>query len=285
MNANLEYYKTFLVVARHKNITKASEELGISQPAVSKTIRLLEEQLGGTLFLRSQKGLTLTREGEDLYQKVNSAINILIDVENDFHKRNKLESGEIKIGISTILSKLFLKPYIIKFKKKYPNVKITIQNGLTIDLIHGLEKGTLDIVFFNNEKQKNLNLKQMKVGEVKYSIIYNRDIYSIKNIEDIKRLPFIIQRDGSFTRNVLEKFFKNYGITPNVSMEVTSHELNYDLVKAGLGIGLNYNDIVRDDCIGVFELQEENDLKNDIYLAVNTNIMQTNATKEFGKMF
>ena len=68
MNINLEYYKVFYVVAKHKNITKASDELKISQPAISKCIRQLEDQLGGTLFTRTKRGVVLTEEGESFYK-------------------------------------------------------------------------------------------------------------------------------------------------------------------------------------------------------------------------
>ena len=65
MNINLEYYKIFYEVAKEQNITKASENLHISQPAISKTIKLLEEKLGGTLFVRTKKGVILTEEGKE----------------------------------------------------------------------------------------------------------------------------------------------------------------------------------------------------------------------------
>ena len=74
MNVDLELYRVFYVVAKHKHMTRASEELHISQPAISQSIKKLEEQLGGTLFLRSNKGMELTEEGKMFFEPPSSVI-------------------------------------------------------------------------------------------------------------------------------------------------------------------------------------------------------------------
>ena len=77
MNIDFELYRIFYVVANNKNITKASQELMISQPAVTKSIKNLEDQLGGTLFVRTKKGVILTPEGEELYKYIKQAIDFI----------------------------------------------------------------------------------------------------------------------------------------------------------------------------------------------------------------
>ena len=119
MNVNIEHYKVFSSVVKHKNMTKAAEELMISQPAITRTIKTLETELGGTLFIRSTKGLELTAEGEMLYEKVKTALDILNDAENLFDEYSELKTGEIKIGISTVLTKVILVDAIKEFKTKY----------------------------------------------------------------------------------------------------------------------------------------------------------------------
>ena len=282
MNVNIEYYKTFLAVAKHKNLTSAAKELSVSQPAVTKTINQLEKQLGGKLFIRSKSGMKLTPEGKELFIKVNAAINILKDVENDFTKKENLESGEVRIGISTILTKIYLLPFIKQFKEKYPNVKINIQNGLTDDLLHMLKKGSLDLVIYNDrlEESKILNQKQLK--KIEYSIIYNKNVYDIKSFDDIKTLPFIMQKEGSFTRKLFNEFAAKNKFTPISSIEVTSHELGYEFIKDGLGIGLTFNDIIKDDFIKKVSLPEK--IENSLILATNKNIIMSNAAKEFSKL-
>ena len=279
MAVNIEYYKTFLAVARCKNLTQASAQLSISQPAVTKTIKQLENQLGSKLFIRSKTGMTLTPEGKELFVKVNAALNILKDAENDFVKKENLESGEIRIGVSTILTKLYLLPVIKDFKEKYPKVKINIQNGLTVDLLHMLKKGSLDIVIYN-DKIENSNILEQKVLEkIDYSLIYNENIYDIKSLKDCKNLPFIVQKEGSRARNIFDNFAKKNKLNPNISIEVTSHELGYEFVKQGLGIGFTYSKIIKDDFIKSVPVPA--DINSEIIMATNKNIVKTNAVKKF----
>ena len=108
MNIDLELYKIFYVVAKNKHMTKASEELHISQPAISQSIKKLEDQLGGTLFLRSNKGMELTEEGKMFYEYVKGALELINNAENEFTSFKDLSKGEIKIGCSTTLTKLIL---------------------------------------------------------------------------------------------------------------------------------------------------------------------------------
>ena len=112
MNINFELYRIFYTVANHKNITKASKELNISQPAISKSIKNLEEQLGGQLFVRTKRGVILTEEGSEFYNYIKQAIEYISNAENKFTELINLETGCIKIGISTTLTKKFLLPYL-----------------------------------------------------------------------------------------------------------------------------------------------------------------------------
>ena len=108
MNVNLELYRIFYVVAKNNHMTKASEELFISQPAISQAIKKLENQIGGTLFLRSNKGMELTEEGKMLYEHIKGALELIDNAENEFTSFKDLSKGEIKIGCSTTLTKLIL---------------------------------------------------------------------------------------------------------------------------------------------------------------------------------
>ena len=115
MIANLEYYKTFYTVAKVKSMTKASEELMVSQPAISKSIRMLEAQLGGTLFNRSNKGLELTEEGQMLFDKIRPALDSIRNAEVSFQEYKELNTGIIKIGISSVLTKCLLVDLLSNF--------------------------------------------------------------------------------------------------------------------------------------------------------------------------
>ena len=109
MNINFELYRIFYVVANHSNITKASEELNISQPAISKSIKNLEDQLGGNLFIRTKRGVILTEEGKEFYNYIKQAMEYINNAEKKFTNLINLETGCIKIGINTTLTKEFLR--------------------------------------------------------------------------------------------------------------------------------------------------------------------------------
>ena len=157
MNVDLELYRVFYAVAKHKHMTKASEELHISQPAISQSIKKLEDQLGGTLFLRSNKGMGLTEEGKMFYEYVKGALELINNAENEFTSFKDLSKGEIKIGCSTTLTKLVLMNALKDFHLDYPNININITNDLTSNLINDLKLGKLDFVIFNGSNIKERN--------------------------------------------------------------------------------------------------------------------------------
>ena len=169
MNIDLELYKVFYIVAKNKHMTKASEELHISQPAISQSIKKLEDQLGGTLFLRSNKGMELTEEGKMFYEYVKGALELINNAENEFTSFKDLTKGEIKIGCSTTLTKLILMDALKEFHKEYPNININITNNLTSNLINDLKLGKLDFVIFNESNIKETNLLSKNLNFIVFS--------------------------------------------------------------------------------------------------------------------
>lgn len=280
MNVNIEHYKVFESVVKHKNMTKAAEELMISQPAITRTIKTLEGELGGALFIRSTKGLELTAEGKMLYEKVKIALNILEDAENLFDGYSELRTGEVRIGISTVLTKVILLDVIKEFKEKYPGVKITIVNGLTADLVHMMNKGMLDLVIYNDILDNNTSCITDSIKTIKYVFVYNPDYFDIKELHEIYDKPFILQRKGSNTRKCFDNYigFKENDFEVNAFIEVTSQELVCELVKQGLGVGFVYDEIARRH--GLETLSPVPQYYSTVYLSTNKSIL-TKASREF----
>ena len=118
MNINFELYRIFYVVATVGNITKACQLLNISQPAVTKQIKNLEAQLGGDLFIRTKRGGILTENGKEIYNYIKQGMNCFNRAEMQFSNLKQLETGVIKVGVSTTLARLFLMDYLDKFHKE-----------------------------------------------------------------------------------------------------------------------------------------------------------------------
>ena len=284
MNIDLELYRVFYTVAKHKHMTKASEELHISQPAISQSIKKLEEQLGGTLFLRSNKGMELTEEGKMLYEYIKGALELINNAENDFTSFKDLSKGEIKIGCSTTLTKLILMDALKDFHKDYPNISIKITNGLTNDLINDLKIGKLDFVIFNESNIKETNLNLDKIKELKQGFIYNPDFYkdNINNFEELNKYPLILQKEESNSRKLLNYIAQNNNVKLIPSMEVVSQELITEFVNIGLGIGFSIIDLAKRNFTNLKELKINKKIPNiNIYLATNKSISLTFASKMF----
>lgn len=272
---NIERYKIFLTVCETKSFVKAAEQLYVTQAAISKSIKVLESELGGILFIRSNRGLELTPEGTELYNKVKTAMNLLVDAENQFKKYVNLDMGEVRIGISTVLTKILLLEPIRKFNKDYPNVKINVTNGLTSDLLNLMSKNQLDFVIYNNNSIEPSNTEKEILTNLKYAFVYRGDIFDVKNINDITKYPLIAQKNGSFSREFMKSYLKKLNIKVEPSIEVVSQELVRELSKEGIGIGFIYQPLA-DEILDTIECEAD----DYIYIATNkANI--TTATLKF----
>lgn len=284
MNVDLELYRVFYVVAKNKHMTKASEELHISQPAISQSIKKLEEQLGGILFLRSNKGMQLTEEGKMFYEYVKGALTLINNAENEFTSFKNLSKGEIKIGCSTTLTKLILIDVLKKFHKEYPNININITNDLTSNLIKNLKIGKLDFVIFNESNVKENSLYLEKIKELKQGFIYNPEFYKddVTNFEDLNNLPLILQKGESNSRKLLDYIALKNNVKLIPKMEVVSQELITEFTNIGLGVGFSIIDLARRNYKNLKELKINKKIPDiNIYLATNNSLSLTFASKKF----
>ena len=146
---NLELYKAFYYTVQYGNISRASEHLFITQPALSKAIRQLEDELKCTLFLRTSRGVKLTQEGEILHQYISQAFNFIQTGENKLKDVRDLLGGEIRIGVSDTLCKHYLLPYLKLFHTLHPAVRIHVVCPTTPGIAEGLKAGAIDFGVIN----------------------------------------------------------------------------------------------------------------------------------------
>lgn len=252
MNIDFELYRIFYCVANNGNITKASEELNISQPAISKSIKNLEEQLGGQLFIRTKRGVILTEEGKEFYNYIKQAIEYINNAENKFTDLINLETGSIKIGISTTLTKEFLLPYLEKFHSLYPNIDIQIATDLTKELFFKLKNGLIDIIILNlNNKNYGNDIEIIKCRKINDCFVVNNKYKDLINHElslnDLNNYPLILQSKGSNTREFLDKFTQKNDVVLQPNIELASYTLVVEFAKIGLGIGYVTKDYIKNN--------------------------------------
>ena len=241
MNVNLELYRIFYVVAKHKNITKASKELCISQPAVSKHIKNLEESLGITLFIRTPKGLIITESGEAILKKVKEALMLLDHALGSAEDYKELRKGTISIGISTSLTKIYLIHYLTIFHKKYPNIAIDIATDDGETLKEKLKDGSIDLLFSKINSKDSLSFSVNKLGTLHYIFVCNKEFYrKLKGKitkKDLEKNPLILQSIKSNSRKNFEKFCIQHDINSESIMDIDSSNLLISFIKYGYGIG------------------------------------------------
>lgn len=238
---NIELYRIFYTVAITQNITKASEMLNISQPAVTKHIKNLEDALGVILFIRTRKGVVLTPIGQKIFLEIKNALTIFDNVENEIKNYKDNNCGNIRIGISTTLVRLYLIDYINVFHKKYPNVKIEINTDTTKENIKLLENGLLDLIICKLPDSLDKDLNFMKIGETSYEFIANKELYdTIKQPIKLNKLvdyPILLQKEPSNSYNSAKVFFKQNNLNVESKFNIGSSSLLIDFTKIGYGIG------------------------------------------------
>jgi len=263
-NINYELYKVFYYVAKTKNITKASEILLISQPAITQTIKKLESELDATLFYRTSRGMELTNLGEELFQNIKNSIECLNNCKRLLVEFDSKEVKTIRIGGGTTLLKHNALIGFKVFKEKYPNIKIEIIRGITSELLNKLRDNILDLVLFNMPVQMDENLDYTIIETTQDIFVANSNFYNdLKgkkiSIKELTNLPLVLQSDVSSSRKFLNSICKKNKILLNNSYELESYDLVLAFVKAGLGIGfINKNHILKEIETGeLFELNIE----------------------------
>ena len=240
MNIDLNLYRIFYVVAKRGNITKAAEELYISQPAVTQAIHSLENQIGATLFIRAKKGVTLTEEAKILFQFVESGLNYIKNGENKFKELMNIESGTLKIGASTTVTQHVLLKYLDLFQDRFPNVSISITNDLTQNLVKLLREGSVDLLILNLPTKESKDIEIVPFLEVHDTFMVGKRKKELTNkkidLNNIKE-DFIFQKSPSNTRKFLDSWLTDNNIEINPKYDVVSFNLVKDMTKMGLGIG------------------------------------------------
>ena len=290
---NLELYRVFYVVAKCGSLTKAAEELYISQPAVSQAIKQLETQLGGKLFNRTHKGMELSETGgKQIFATVEKALKLFDDAESKYAELKDSATGVVRICASDTVSTHFLLPYIKEYHEKYPNVNLILQNGTSSETIEMLKNNKGDIGFVNlpiDDTDINLSNTVMQLHDTFVCSAKFKEL--TEEVVDLKRLqdyPLLMLELSTATRQAIVGFAHSQGIHLHPEIELASLELMTMLAKNGIGIACIPREFVRHE---LFEEKSLMEIKTNpslptraIGLALPKNANLTFAVKEFLKI-
>lgn len=252
MAINYELYKIFYHVANNKNITNAAKELNISQPAISKAIKNLEDQLGGSLFIRTKRGVLLTKEGEEFYHYIKEAIEYIRLGESKYNEMRNLEVGTIRIGVNTTLTKKFLLPFLCKFRDLYPSINIEIVTGVSNQFIPKIRNGFIDLAILSTyEGEKDKDITYIDCGCIhdcfivgnKYKDLVNKEF----TLKELNNYPLILERKGSNIRRFIDDFAIKNNVILKPTHELASYSLVAELTKEGFGIGFMTKEFIKDE--------------------------------------
>ena len=273
MNINLELYKVFYYVAKNENISRAANEMLISQPAISKSIKTLENQIDAKLFIRKRDGVELTEVGIKLYKKIKNAMELITSAEEDIESLTNMNEGIINIGASKTILHEYLMPLIKQFHKLYPKIKIRIFTDKTSDLIKKADIGLIDVIFTNMPYNFSQNYSVFKLMDLHDCFVANNSFEYLKNKKinkmEFENLPLLILTKGTTTRIRLDEYCLENNININPEMEFGSNTLIKDFTLAGFGVGMLTKEHVKNEINNkeLFELDIELPLK-DKYLGM-----------------
>ncbi|MGL5675147.1 MAG: LysR family transcriptional regulator [Cellulosilyticaceae bacterium] len=239
MSVKLDAYKVFCTVAVCQSFSKAAKKLYMTQPAVSQSIMQLETDLDTRLFTRGAKGVTLTTEGQVLFEHVHAAMNMIEAGEHRLKQSLHLQAGELKIGVSDAVSKFYLLPYLEYFHKQYPAIKLKIVNRTTPEQCELLKSGEIDLAICNLpikdtafEIKECFYIHDIFVGGEFYKKLSKNPIA----IEELNNLPLIFLENKSNSRQYVERYMASKGVKINPEIELGSHDLLLEFAKINLGV-------------------------------------------------
>lgn len=242
MYISYDYYKAFYYVAKYGSLSQAAKLLLSNQPNLTRTIKNLESELGCPLFLRTNRGMKLTPEGERLYHHIKIACEHIEMGETELSASKNLESGSIYIAVSEVALRCLLLPILKEYRKLHPGIQIRVGNDSTPQAITELRNGTADIAFVTTPITTHPNtvvetvvrsVREVAVCAPSFKKLLNRPV-SFSELEDH---PIISLREGTTTRLFYSQVFANYSVPLRPAVEAVTSDQILPLVEADLGIG------------------------------------------------
>lgn len=237
MKTKFDYYRVFYETARFQSFSAAAEHLYISQSAISQCIRQLEKDLNVRLFVRTRKGVSLTKEGEILFTKVENAMSAIEQGESQLEKLRHLEAGELTIAAGDTITSYFLLDYLEEFHARYPDIRIEMANSYSAHMISLVKEGKADLAFVNMplEDEELVIEPCFEINDVFVSgpDFDAKDTYSW---DEISELPLILLEKNSSSRRFLDETFHTKGIDLNPQIEIAAHDLLVRFASIHLGV-------------------------------------------------
>lgn len=238
---DIHQLRTFVAVARERSITRASELLHLSQPAVSAHVKAIEDALGLALFERTARGMTLTAEGERLLAKAEGTLAAHRELMDEATRIKGRIAGKLRLGAGSSSNHEAIGRLITKLAEHYPDVEVALKHGTSLDILAGLRNGSLDAGLYNEAGDVAADLAAIEVSQFGIFVVAAPGLVPTSAPLDwsaIGELPWVYPPASACCGHTAEALFKAHRIRPKRIISVDREDVTRTLVASGVGVGL-----------------------------------------------
>lgn len=232
-------------------MTRAASALSLSQPAVSQSIRQLEQTLGVALLRRTTRGVAPTAEGRLLFSYVEKGYEQFELGEKRLLQMRNLERGEIMIGASDMTLRFFLLPYLERFHEKYPGIKVSVTNGPTPATMRLLREGRIDFGVVSGPLGQENGIHMLPVRKIEDVFVMGKNFFEYRDHEQplslLERLPLIMIDQDTSTRQYVQQFLESFHVQVQPEFELSTSDMIVQFALRNLGVGCVVKDFAKDE--------------------------------------
>lgn len=241
--------KTFVTVAREGSITRASELLHLSQPAVSAHIKAMEEALGLSLFERTPRGMSLTRDGQRLLAKAEQTLAAHQELMAEASRSKGELTGKLRLGAGSNSNNEAIGRLLTVLSERSPGVEVTLKHRTSQEILAGIRNGSLDAGFYNEPGEAERDLATIEVARFTIHLAAAPGVVPASSKPDwkaIAELPWIYPTEAACCSRTAEKLFTLHRFKPKRIISADRQDVTRTLVVSGIGVGLLHADTARD---------------------------------------
>lgn len=240
---DIHQLKTFVTVAREGSITRASEILHLSQPAVSAHIKAIEDALGLALFDRNARGMSLTADGERLLAKAEQTLASHRELLEEATRIKGHVTGRLRIGAGNNASHEALGRLLTTLAQRCPEVEVSVKHATSSEILTGLRNGTLDAGFYNEAGDTDADLTTIEVSRFRIWIVAAPGVVAPADNREpdwraLADVPWIYPPASTCCGRTAESLFKTHKIRPKRTISVDREDVTRTLIAGGIGVGL-----------------------------------------------
>ncbi|WP_434362350.1 LysR family transcriptional regulator [Parasalinivibrio latis] len=247
---DIHLLKTFVAVVREGTITRASEKLFLSQPAVSAHIKAMEESLGVCLFERTPRGMFLTLEGERLLVKAEQTLAAHRDLLDEATRLRGKLSGHLKLGVSSSTSPEFAGNFLMRVSEHYPDIQFSVEHtSTTAEILQRVKNDDLDMGLYNEccEPEPDFSYRELGRFDVYLAVSSDSSVHSEPvDWRELSRLTWIHPPSHTCCGMTAEKLFEKHGFRPDSVISIDRESVTRTLVAGGVGVGLLHADTAKE---------------------------------------